>query len=1262
MLTRIKPLVGFFFIGILAQNASANQEATWWTLQQEGPPVSVESVRIKTKAKKLYTLSLADFESKVALAPTWQEQPLQSYGLAIELPNPDGQMVSFRIASFSVMEPSLQAQYPSIRCFTGQGRDGSVLKLDITPHGVHAMVSGLENTYFIDPYLTGNTNWYQVYFKSDFIRGTGKPIGEFLPLGPDGQPINVDEYNGATSSKLATPNGAQRKQYRIAIAASKEYTNFHGGTVVLALAAINTSLNRVNSVYERDFAVRMILVANNNLIIYTNSNPGPYTDQIDAGITINQNQTNINSVIGAANYDIGHIFTTGAGGLAGLGVVCNNTNKARGVTGIPSPVGDPFDIDYVAHEIGHQFGGTHTFNGSTGSCGGNRTATTAYEPGSGTTIMAYAGICAPQDLQNNSDAHFHGGSYEQMLSFITSGGSTCAVNVSTSNSPPSVEAGPTFFIPRNTPFTLTGLASDANTGDTLTYCWESVDLGPQGPPDDVNATAAPIFRSFPPTVSPSRTFPKWSDILANTQTIGEVLPNVARSLRFLLSVRDNRPAGGGTNNDTVSIQVTSSAPFQVTAPNTAVTWTVFSTQTITWNRASTHLTPISCDTVRILLSLNGGLSWPIVLSDGTPNDGSHTINIPNNPSNTCRIMVMGKGNIFFDVSNVNFTIPVPTIPDFALSLLNTTNATCTQDSALFRIRIASLLGFNGSVSLSISALPAGVTGKFYPDTTTAPDTVDLYIRALASATPGTYSFTITGIGSSGTKTAIGQITVVNAVPAAAALTTPANNAVNQPLKPGFQWSAVSGAVSYQFQLSTSSTFGTLLVNESGIPSNGFVIPIFLTGNTTYYWRVRAVNPCGNGAFSSTFNFLTENVICVSFTNNTPLTIPSAGTGTYFSTIQVPVGNVIRDVNVRNIRGTHTRVSDLSISLLSAEGFTVPLMPQSCTATAQNFFISFDQAASSSAFPCPPTDSLTYRPAGNLNLFNNQIACGTWTLIVVDNVSGQGGVLQGWELDICYEACTPSQNVQIISITPGVSRCAGQFVNIQVPYTSPSSISYQWLKNGQPIAGQAGTGTGNGTLTLALTNLAPADSGNYSVAITNCCSTVVSPVHTLLVRPTPPQPTITQVGFTLQSSATSGNQWFRNGNILPGQNQQTITPVLTGNYTVIVTLNSCASIPSLPFNVTQVGFTPDVLTGLVPILYPSPAKEALQLALQGANETTQWKVRVTVYTAKGQIVRNPEEVELTNEPLVIPVHTLASGMYYLELRTHTGTQSIKWIKE
>lgn len=1255
-------LLGSFIFLLSSITVFSQQERGFWTYQAEGLSVNLESVRIKTSSKRLYTLSLADFTGSVSSAPLWREQSLGTYGLPIELPNPEGRMIQYRIASFSVMEPALQAQFPMIQCYTGQGVDGSVLKLDITPHGVHAMVSGLDRTYFIDPYLTGNTEWYQVYDKAAFIPGPGKPVGEHTPLGSDGLPIDLDEWTGGTSNKLATPNGAQRKQYRIAIAASREYTNFHGGTIVLALAAINTSLNRVNSVYERDFAIRMILVANNNLIIYTNSNPGPYTDQSNAGVTINQNQTNINSVIGAVNYDIGHIFTTGAGGLAGLSVVCNNSNKARGVTGIASPVGDPFDIDYVAHEIGHQFGGTHTFNGSAGSCSGNITNSTAYEPGSGTTIMAYAGICAPQDLQNNSDAHFHGGSYEQMLTFITGGGSSCAANIATSNTPPTVDAGVTYFIPRNTPFTLTGLASDANTTDTLTYCWESIDLGPQGPPDNANATTAPIFRSFPPTVSPSRTFPKWSDILNNTQTTGEILPNVARTLRFLLSVRDNRPAGGGTNNDTVSIQVTSSAAFQVTAPNTAVTWTVFSTQNITWNRASTHIAPIGCDTVRILMSLNGGLSWPIVLSDGTPNDGSHTVTIPNNPSNTCRIMVMGKGNIFFDVSNVDFTIPVPTIPDFALSLLNTTNATCTQDSALFRVRIASLLGFNSSVALSISGLPAGVSGRFYPDTTIPPDTVDLYIRALASTTPGTYTFTVTGIGSSGTKTATGQITVVNAVPTAASLTSPVNNAINQPLKPGFQWAAVAGAVSYQFQLSTSPGFTTLLVSESGIPSNSFVLPVFLAGNTTYYWRVRAVNPCGNGAFSSVFNFLTENVLCVSFTNNTPLTIPASGTGTYFSTIQVPVGNIIRDVNVRNIRGTHGRVSDLSFSLLSAQGFTVPLMPQSCTATAQNFYISFDQAAGSAAFPCPPTDSLTYRPAGNLDLFNTQIACGTWTLIVTDHVSGQGGVLQGWELDICYEACTPTQNVQITSITPGVTRCQGQFINIQVPYTSPSSVTYQWLKDGQPLTGQTGSSTGNGTLTLSLTNLALADSGNYSVSITNCCSTVVSPVHALIVRPTPPQPVITQSGSVLQSSASAGNQWFRNGNILTGQNQPTFTPVLTGNYTVIVTLGGCASAPSAPFNVTQIGFVGDVLTGSTPMLYPSPAGEVLYLALSGADATTYVNANISLYTAKGQMVRQTETVVLTDQPISISTSSLASGMYLLELRTASGVQSLKWIKE
>ncbi len=1248
-----------------AQASSAQESHRFWTLSTTGPEVAnpATQVRIQAKAKKLYTLDFQAIKQELISAPTWQEQPLSSYGKKISLPLPNGTFAEFMLAEFSVMEKSLQMQYPDIRCYTGQGSGGSILKLDITPHGLHAMISGPGYTYFIDPHLVSNQDWVMVYDKKDFIPSANKPQTEFEPEGDvDAIQKMVDDYE-VLHGKISTPNGTFRKEYRIAVAASREYTNFHGGTVPLALSAINTTINRVNSVYERDFSIRLLIVANNNLIIYTNANPGPYTNQSDASTTINQNQTNINTVIGAANYDIGHIFTTGAGGLAGLGVVCTNSNKARGVTGIAAPVGDPFDIDYVSHEIGHQFAGTHTFNGNTGSCAGsNHSPQTAYEPGSGTTIMAYAGICSPQNIQTLSDDHFHGGSYRQVIAFTNTGnGASCAANIPTNNTPPVVNAGTTYIIPRNTPFMLTGSATDANTTDTLSYCWEQMDLGPQGAPDLANSTSAPIFRSFSPTLSPTRVFPAWSDILTNNQTMGEILPNVARTLRFQLNVRDNRPAGGGTNFDTVSITVGTSAPFTVTAPNTAVTWTVFSNQTITWNRGATHQSPINCDSVRILMSLNGGLTWPIVLSDGAPNTGSFQVTVPNNPSTACRVMVMGKGNIFFDISNVNFTIPIPSIPDFSVSLLNTTGSTCTQDSGLFRVRIASLLGFNTAVALSVSGLPANVTARFSADTLIPPDTIELYLRAGASAIPGNYTFTVTGIGSSGTKTATGTLTIVNAVPGSVSLNAPVNNATNQALKPGFSWSAAAGAIGYEFQLSTSNTFTSLVDSARGLLSPGFITNNFLNPNTTYFWRVRGINPCGNGAFSSVFSFTTENVICTTFSSTTPLVIPASGTGIYLSNLNIPVGNIIRDINVRNIRGTHTRISDLSFAIRSAQGLTVQLMPQSCTPPVANFYISFDQQSSNTIIPCPPTDSLTYRPIGNLNDFNGEIGCGTWTLIVTDNVNGQGGTLQGWDLDICYEACTPAQGISAGSITPSTSRCAGQFVNISVPFTSNTSVNYHWLKNGDTIPGQSGIASTSGTLTLNLINLVQADSGNYALRIVNCCTTVVSGSHTLSVRSTPPKPTITQVVDTLFSSAPIGNQWFRGGNILIGQNQPKIVPNVNGNYTVIVTVSNCASPASDPLNFTISGLQESVFDRYAPIIYPNPGGQ-LFLTLEGLVEGEPQNIRVTLLTITGQQLMPTNQFLVGTEPISIPVHDLSSGMYILSLEMDGQVKRYKWIKE
>lgn len=390
-----------------------------------------------------------------------------------------------------------------------------------------------------------------------------------------------------------------------------------------------------------------------------------------------ENQTTVTSIIGTANFDIGHVFSTGGGGVAGLGVVCRTSMKARGVTGLTNPVGDNYDIDYVAHEMGHQFGGNHTFNSTTSSCGGgNRNSSTAYEVGSGTTIMAYAGICGTDNTQPHSDPYFYTASFDEITTYTTTGaGAACAVVTATGNSFPTViMPANNLQIPKSTPFVLTGSATDPNA-DALTYDWEEWDLGTSGAWNNgANSTTAPLFRSRIPSVNGTRYFPSLPVILAGYPTAppsamnglkGETLPAVARDIKFRLTVRDNKPGGGGvatggngcSSAGTFTVKVTDDGPFLLTVPNTNVVWAGNSTQTVTWNVANTNSAAgINCQNVDIFLSTDGGLTYPTTILTNTPNDGTQTITVPNVSTTTARIMVKANGNIFFDISDVNFTI------------------------------------------------------------------------------------------------------------------------------------------------------------------------------------------------------------------------------------------------------------------------------------------------------------------------------------------------------------------------------------------------------------------------------------------------------------------------------------------------------------------------------------------------------------------------------------------------------------------------------
>ncbi|MDQ3799181.1 MAG: M12 family metallo-peptidase, partial [Acidobacteriota bacterium] len=543
---------------------------------------------------------------------------------------------------------------------------------DISPNGFRAMISSNQGTIFVEPYAKGDTLNYISFNKT----AMPKSSNEWVCM-TNGEILNQQQLEQISflPSVPEVTSGATLRTYRLAMAATGEYTTVfrHVGDTdaqakARALAAINTSINRVNLVYERDVAVRMVLIANTDQLIYTDGATDPYSNN-NGSTMLGQNQTNIDTVIGTANYDVGHVFSTGGGGVANLNGPCG-ANKARGVTGLPNPVGDDFDIDFVAHEIGHQFGANHTFNTS---CGGNRSGGSAYEPGSGITIMGYAGVCGAQDLAPHSIDTFHVKSIEVIVNFTTNGnGNTCAAQTATGNTPPTITSpanGASWNIPKQTPFALNATATDANN-DAITYDWQQYDLGASTsaiPNTDGDGTARPIFRPYLPTTTGVQNYPSTQYILNNANVppstygggflTGELLPAITRTMNFQVIARDNRLAGGGVNTATVQVMVDgNSGPFAITAPNAAATWNGGSTQTVTWDVANTTAAPVNAANVKISLSTDGGQTFPTTLIASTPNDGSQAITVPNINTTQARIKVEAVGNIFFDITAPNITI------------------------------------------------------------------------------------------------------------------------------------------------------------------------------------------------------------------------------------------------------------------------------------------------------------------------------------------------------------------------------------------------------------------------------------------------------------------------------------------------------------------------------------------------------------------------------------------------------------------------------
>jgi hypothetical protein len=652
-------------VALLGYSLAWGQDKNFWKQEVISSSRITKQSHQALKSYQTFSLNLSGLQEALSNAPQ-RSSSLQS-SVQISIPNSQGKLERFSIFEASIMHPDLQARYPDIRSYVGKGIDdpSAVIRFSVSPQGFNAMILSADRySTFIEPLASGSAN-YIVFNRQNRIDFSNNFECELTA-----------QMNNAMTSQGSFDRNADDgilRTYRLVVSATGEYTQYHGGTVALALAAINTTMTRVNGLFENDFNVNMQLIANTDDVIYTNPSTDPY-----GSTTTNYNsqlQNTLTNVIGETNYDIGHLFANlqNNGNAGCIGCVCVNGQKGSGWTSLTIPEGDPFDVDYVAHEMGHQFGANHTFSFR------NEGTNAHYEPGSGSTIMGYAGITGATDVQSNSDPYFHWYSVQQVTDYVKT--TSCQTNTNTGNSVPTVNAGPNYTIPRGTPFVLEGTANDSDSGDVLTYCWEQADENDAATTvPSVNNTTGVAFRSFSPTTDNKRYFPRLETIKAGaTSWQWEAVPNVARTLNFRLTVRDNRPGGAANNSDDVQIAVNGTAgPFVVNSPNTNVTWNAGTLQSVTWDVAGTTGNGINAANVDIFLSTDGGDTYTVALATNVPNDGSHDIVVPDVQGNQNRVMVRGANNIFFDISNTNFTIGPPVVCNATVpNGLNATNVATT---------------------------------------------------------------------------------------------------------------------------------------------------------------------------------------------------------------------------------------------------------------------------------------------------------------------------------------------------------------------------------------------------------------------------------------------------------------------------------------------------------------------------------------------------------------------------------------------------------
>ena len=1027
-----------------------NQDFAYWSSESNAPlTFSKNTVGLTTPSGLIVSLDTSILRtaltSKIGLA---KKQNI------IYFPNALGEMIAFHVKEKSNFSPVLAAKFPEISSFIGVAVNDASQKIhfSLAPVGIQVAITSSTRPEKITIEKIRGTNTYAVADVIEAVRSRDSLICT-TPINS----VGINSANNRLTSNFSRINNNQSRfsnanmltKYRLAVSANGQYTQYHGGSVLGALSGINATLTGVNAIFERDFGITLELIDNNDLIIYTDAATDPYTDATE--LLNSELQTNLDIVIGSANYDHGHIFSAiscgngGCGNAGAIGGFCNDASKGSAWSDSLQPEGSNF-TKLIAHEIGHQVGANHTFSNRSEGTGKN------VEPGSGTTVMSYAGITGSNNVAVQGDEYFHHVSIEQTLAYLQN--QSCHIDTPNENNLPVVEDIPDRTVPILTPFILSGSATDEDSDDVLSYTWEQIDDGEVtdtsfGPKNLRGAN----FRSLPPSSTGERYMPKLSSVLSgnltledpNTLSTWETLSSVPRDLNFGFTVRDNAVGGGGVAQKTMKVSVVDTdGAFRVTSPASEQVYLANTNHTVSWNVAGTNLDPMLADKVTITLSADGGLTYPYALASDVENDGSHEVVMPNFVTNDARVRVQpNNDNIFYAINNQSFAL---TRKDIILTTEQYDYTVCSAQSTEASLTYGTSSEYSDTAVLSASNLPTALSVGFSPTSVSTNGTViNATIAAGADIAAGTYLINIDAISDSRSQSLPFSVKAYAAEFTPIELLAPSNKGVLGQYRSTLRWKADINADQYQIEVSTTENFSEKIYDTTGVET--FFEVIGLKSDTTYYWRVSPLNQCSSGAAGNAFSFTTPKL---PLAQDLPVIIPEdKSEGVYTSTITIAEDRRIIDINVL-VDITVYEIKVLHMTLTSPNNIVVELFYRPCAIDTNpdnpydpNFHSGSDIRAifddQGDAFGCGAAGSVPIMSGrltpqyDTLSQFNEQSSKGDWILTITDlsNINVGEGRINSFALEITADPGVDLENYPPVAYEQSLTAPPGEEILISL---------------------------------------------------------------------------------------------------------------------------------------------------------------------------------------------------------------------------------------